>query len=646
VRVLKALLISTAVLTFVLVSSAEASTNVVPNPGLEQTGCGDSTPDICGWAVDAARGSFMYQDTSNPHSGNASMVLGWSGETGGEFGGWGSDATTDGAFCAAIGPGTHPASFWYRDAWSSDTPTWVSLGATFYQGPDCTGTTTDDSLGAFSQAPPGVWQQVRGSLTAPAETRSALLILTVAGSCDNYSGCEVSANFDDLEVDDAVLTTPAINSLSPTDGLVGTNVDLHGANFTGASSVTFNGTAASFSVDSDTEIHATVPVGASTGAISVTTPNGTATSSSSFTVDVPELDSFAPASAPIGGSVHLVGANFAGATGVKFNGTPATFTVYSNWEIYTSVPTGATTGPISVTTPTGTGTSSSSFTVVTDATPPDTTITSGPPATTTSSSATFQFTATEPSTFQCSVDTAAFAACSSPVTYTGLVAGSHTFRVRATDTAGNTDATPAQQTWTVLPNMSPTARFTFSCSGLTCHFDGTGSSDADGSITSYAWDFGDGTSAGGSNADHTYAHAVGQVVTLTVTDNGGATANQTRTVTPIALAAHGYRAKAIERVDLSWNGPTGVGFDVYRNGARIAAVQANSYTDNLNKKGSGTYTYKVCAAATPACSNQVTVSFTATGATTRAARPALSERARRGRGHHQPLWITHRGKKR
>ncbi|MCW2765197.1 MAG: hypothetical protein JWO11_1156 [Nocardioides sp.] len=86
----------------------------------------------------------------------------------------------------------------------------------------------------------------------------------------------------------------------------------------------------------------------------------------------------------------------------------------------------------------------------TDTTPPDTTITAGPTGTVTTTGATFQFSSSESgSTFECQLDAAAYAACTSPTTYTGLAAGSHTFSVRATDAAGNTDATPATRTWTI-----------------------------------------------------------------------------------------------------------------------------------------------------------------------------------------------------
>src|SRR5207249_6126345 len=84
-----------------------------------------------------------------------------------------------------------------------------------------------------------------------------------------------------------------------------------------------------------------------------------------------------------------------------------------------------------------------SFSWTIDTTAPDTTITANPPALTNSTSATFSFTATKAgSTFECRLDGAAFGACTSPQSYTGLAAGSHTFQVLAIDTAGNVDPTP------------------------------------------------------------------------------------------------------------------------------------------------------------------------------------------------------------
>ena len=87
-----------------------------------------------------------------------------------------------------------------------------------------------------------------------------------------------------------------------------------------------------------------------------------------------------------------------------------------------------------------------------DAAPPDTTITSGPEGKTKKKSATFTFTGTDAralASFQCKLDDGAFAACTSPKTYTGLKKGPHTFSVRAVDAAGNADPSPATRTWKV-----------------------------------------------------------------------------------------------------------------------------------------------------------------------------------------------------
>lgn len=86
-------------------------------------------------------------------------------------------------------------------------------------------------------------------------------------------------------------------------------------------------------------------------------------------------------------------------------------------------------------------------------------------------------------------------------------------------------------------NQAPSASFTVACTNLTCSFNGSGSSDADGTIAGYAWRFGDGGSAQGVQVSHAYAAAGTYQVTLSVTDTGGLAGSQTNSVTVTAPAA-------------------------------------------------------------------------------------------------------------
>lgn len=86
-----------------------------------------------------------------------------------------------------------------------------------------------------------------------------------------------------------------------------------------------------------------------------------------------------------------------------------------------------------------------------------------------------------------------------------------------------------------IQNRPPVATFTSSTSsaltGISIGFDATGSSDSDGSIVSYLWTFGDGSTGSGTVVSHTYAIAGTFTVLLTVSDNGGAPASASATVT-------------------------------------------------------------------------------------------------------------------
>ncbi|HEX6781218.1 MAG TPA: right-handed parallel beta-helix repeat-containing protein [Solirubrobacterales bacterium] len=93
-----------------------------------------------------------------------------------------------------------------------------------------------------------------------------------------------------------------------------------------------------------------------------------------------------------------------------------------------------------------------------DTTAPETTISSGPAATTTATDAGFAFASSEfGSTFACKVDNGRWSRCKPPKAYAGLAVGPHQFAVRATDRAGNVDATPAGWSWTIGAEEAPPA---------------------------------------------------------------------------------------------------------------------------------------------------------------------------------------------
>ena len=86
---------------------------------------------------------------------------------------------------------------------------------------------------------------------------------------------------------------------------------------------------------------------------------------------------------------------------------------------------------------------------------PETTITSGPTGTVATASAAFEFSSSEPGSFECSLDAAAWSPCTSPQSYESLADGSHGFEVRAIDSVGNVDPTPARAEFNVDTGPPP-----------------------------------------------------------------------------------------------------------------------------------------------------------------------------------------------
>ena len=160
---------------------------------------------------------------------------------------------------------------------------------------------------------------------------------------------------------------PVITSFSPASGRAGTVVDINGGNLDRINNAGFGGWAASaLTLVSPSLARATVPAGAVSGPITVNGPDGSASSSASFQLllDPPTITGFTPPSARPGEAVTINGTNFDGTARAAFNGVTATTTVVSSTVLSAIVPAAGSTGPIRVTTASGSATGAEIFTVL------------------------------------------------------------------------------------------------------------------------------------------------------------------------------------------------------------------------------------------------------------------------------------------
>jgi uncharacterized repeat protein (TIGR03803 family) len=150
--------------------------------------------------------------------------------------------------------------------------------------------------------------------------------------------------------------------LQPTSGKVGSSVGIFGQGFTGTKAVSFNGVNATPRSVTDTYLTVTVPSGAKTGTVTVVRPSGNLKSLQQFKV-TPTISSFSPSSGKVGTIVTINGTGLTQTTKVTFGVKAATFKFISDSKVTATVPSGATTGKITVTTAGGSATSSGTFTV-------------------------------------------------------------------------------------------------------------------------------------------------------------------------------------------------------------------------------------------------------------------------------------------
>jgi hypothetical protein len=177
-------------------------------------------------------------------------------------------------------------------------------------------------------------------------------------------------------------------------------------------------------------------------------------------------------------------------------------------------------------------------------------------------------------------------------------AGVKTFTVDAADNAGNT--TQRSVTYTVTdppPNVAPTASIIVDVSAgvapLTVQLDGSGSSDPDGQIQSYQWDFGNGSTASGATASAVFTVPGVYTVSLTVTDDQGATGTSTTQVTvdPPAVPRDAVNLRLTGAANYEYFGPTtGTALRIVRDGFGVRSVTG---TETFPSTVSGTATVTV-----------------------------------------------------
>jgi photosystem II stability/assembly factor-like uncharacterized protein len=238
-----------------------------------------------------------------------------------------------------------------------------------------TGVAAADKDTAWSVGGSYIYARTNGETASTVQPYSPSTLLTGVAFADARHGWVVGWDGLILHSTTGGWAPAAVSGFSPALASPGSIVTITGTGFTGATGIRFGGVLAQwgFTVDSDTQITAQLPQGAHSGQIEILLPhNNSALSTGSFTVlPWPAITGMSPNAGPPGIVVTLSGQGFTGTTEVWFDAVKAAgFTVVSDNVIRTTVPAGATTGPVKVVRPDSFNVSELSFTVTRPAQPP------------------------------------------------------------------------------------------------------------------------------------------------------------------------------------------------------------------------------------------------------------------------------------
>jgi RHS repeat-associated protein len=186
------------------------------------------------------------------------------------------------------------------------------------------------------------WSDSTITATVPTTAVSGPLLVTVGGTVSSGN-----VNFS--------VPPPQVSGVNPASGVIGTQVTISGSGFQatkGSSTIAINGVTATTTSWNDTQIVATIPSSATSGPVSVAVNGITSNQEVVFTVPNPVVTSASPTSGPVGTQVTIRGTGFGSTQGtstLKFSGTAASITSWSDAQIVATVASGSTGGYIQVT---------------------------------------------------------------------------------------------------------------------------------------------------------------------------------------------------------------------------------------------------------------------------------------------------------